>query len=106
LLGMMASPAWAIDCINPRCCGLMFAIDGCERWIVHNFLRPDERVSAVDRKRSIRETLGVGDSFAFDILGQEDWIGRRMIADRFRDRRVFLCGAMRPISGCPSRATG
>jgi 2-polyprenyl-6-methoxyphenol hydroxylase-like FAD-dependent oxidoreductase len=31
LLGMMASPAWAIDRINPRCCGLIFAIDGCER---------------------------------------------------------------------------
>ena len=30
--------------------------------------------------------------FEFEILGQEDWIGRRMIADRFRDRRVFLCG--------------
>lgn len=26
------------------------------------------------------------------MLGQEDWTGRRMIADRFRDRRVFLCG--------------
>ena len=31
-------------------------------------------------------------SFEFEILGQEDWTGRRMIADRFRDRRVFLCG--------------
>jgi 2-polyprenyl-6-methoxyphenol hydroxylase-like FAD-dependent oxidoreductase len=92
LLGMMASPAWAIDCINPRCCGLMFAIDGYERWIVHNFLSPDESFPIVDRRRSIREILGVGDAFAFDILGQEDWIGRRMIADRFRDRRVFLCG--------------
>ena len=31
-------------------------------------------------------------SFEFEILGQEDWTGRRMIADRFGDRRVFLCG--------------
>jgi 2-polyprenyl-6-methoxyphenol hydroxylase-like FAD-dependent oxidoreductase len=61
-------------------------------WLVHNFLERQESLSAVDRYRSIREILGVGDSFAFDILGQEDWIGRRMIADRFRDRRVFLCG--------------
>jgi 2-polyprenyl-6-methoxyphenol hydroxylase-like FAD-dependent oxidoreductase len=92
LLGMMASPAWAIDCINPRCCGLIFAIDGCERWLVHNFLEREGSLSIVERHRRIRETLGVGDWFAFDILGQEDWIGRRMIADRFRDRRVFLCG--------------
>ena len=31
-------------------------------------------------------------SFAFETLSSEDWVGRRMLADRFRDRRVFLCG--------------
>jgi 2-polyprenyl-6-methoxyphenol hydroxylase-like FAD-dependent oxidoreductase len=86
LLGAMPSRAWAIDCLNPRSWGLMFAIDGRERWLIHNFL------PAVDRDRSIREILGVESTFAFQILGQEDWTGRRMIADRFRDRRVFLCG--------------
>jgi 2-polyprenyl-6-methoxyphenol hydroxylase-like FAD-dependent oxidoreductase len=92
LLGMMPRPAWAIDCINPRSCGLMFAIDGRERWLIHNFLRRDDSLSVVDRNRSVREILGVGPSFKFEILGQEDWTGRRMVADRFRDRRVFLCG--------------
>jgi 2-polyprenyl-6-methoxyphenol hydroxylase-like FAD-dependent oxidoreductase len=86
LLEMMPSRAWAIDCLNPRSWGLMFAIDGRERWLVHNF-QP-----TVDRDRSIREILGVEPSFDFKIIGQEDWTGRRMIADRFRDRRVFLCG--------------
>src|SRR5215831_11958982 len=86
LLGMMPSRAWAIDCLNPRAWGLMFAIDGRERWVIHNFL------PATDRDRSIREILGVGPAFTFEILGQEDWTGRRMIADAFRDRRVFLCG--------------
>jgi 2-polyprenyl-6-methoxyphenol hydroxylase-like FAD-dependent oxidoreductase len=86
LLPMMPSPAWAIDCLNPRSWGLIFAIDGRERWLVHNFL------PAVERNRSIREILGVGSSFEFKTLAQEDWTGRRMIADRFRDRRVFLCG--------------
>jgi 2-polyprenyl-6-methoxyphenol hydroxylase-like FAD-dependent oxidoreductase len=86
LLGAMPSRAWAIDCLNPRSWGLMFAIDGRERWLIHNFL------PAFDRDRSIREILGVESMFAFQILGQEDWTGRRMIADRFRDRRVFLCG--------------
>src|SRR5262249_4537270 len=86
LLGMMPGRAWAIDCLNPRSWGLMFAIDGRERWLIHNFL------PAIDRDRGIREILGVGPSFAFEILGQEDWTGRRMIADRFRDRRIFLCG--------------
>jgi 2-polyprenyl-6-methoxyphenol hydroxylase-like FAD-dependent oxidoreductase len=91
LISMMPSAAWAIDCINPRCHGLMFAVDGRERWLIHNFIGIDADVPA-DRDRSIREILGVGQSFAFETLGQEDWTGRRMVADRFRDRRVFLCG--------------
>jgi len=92
LLAIMPSPAWAIDCINPRSCGLMFAIDGRERWLVHNFAGPGDSFSAVDRDRSVREILGVGPSFEFEVLGREDWTGRRMIANRFRDRRIFLCG--------------
>jgi 2-polyprenyl-6-methoxyphenol hydroxylase-like FAD-dependent oxidoreductase len=86
LLRMMPKRAWALDCLSPRSWGLVFAIDGRERWLVHNFS------PAVERNRSIREILGVGSSFEFKILAQEDWTGRRMIADRFRDRRVFLCG--------------
>ncbi|MBV8704616.1 MAG: FAD-dependent monooxygenase, partial [Acetobacteraceae bacterium] len=46
----------------------------------------------VDRDRGIREILGVGSSFDYEILGREDWTGRRMVAYHFRDRRVFLCG--------------
>jgi 2-polyprenyl-6-methoxyphenol hydroxylase-like FAD-dependent oxidoreductase len=86
LLRMMPSRAWAIDCLTPRSWGLMFAIDGRDRWLVHNFL------PAVERDQSIREILGVASSFEFKILAQEEWTGRRMIADHFRDRRVFLCG--------------
>ena len=42
--------------------------------------------------KRLRHRIGVDSEFAFDILGQEDWTGRRMVADRFRDQRVFLCG--------------
>ena len=91
LLAMMPGPAWAIDCINPRNRGLVFAVDGRERWIVHKFAAPGATMSP-DRERSVREILGVGPLFAFETLSSEDWVGRRMLADRFRDRRVFLCG--------------
>ena len=91
LLAMMPGPAWAIDCINPRNRGLVFAVDGRERWIVHKFAAPGATMSP-DRERSVREILGVGPSFAFETLSSEDWVGRRMLADRFRNRRVFLCG--------------
>jgi 2-polyprenyl-6-methoxyphenol hydroxylase-like FAD-dependent oxidoreductase len=91
LLALMPSPAWAIDCVNPRNRGLVFAIDGRERWIVHKFAEPGATMSS-DRERTVREVLGVEPSFTFETLSREDWIGRRMLADRFRDRRVFLCG--------------
>ena len=26
------------------------------------------------------------------MISKEDWIGRRLVADRFRDRRAFICG--------------
>jgi 2-polyprenyl-6-methoxyphenol hydroxylase-like FAD-dependent oxidoreductase len=91
LLGEMPSPAWAIDCISPRGRALVFAIDGRERWLVHNFVEVGASLPT-DRDRSIREILGVAPSFTFETLDQEDWIGRRMVADRFRDRCVFLCG--------------
>ena len=91
LLAMMPGPAWAIDCINPRNRGLVFAVDGRQRWIVHKFAAPGATMSP-DRERSVRDILGVGPSFSFETLSSEDWVGRRMLADRFRDRRVFLCG--------------
>ena len=90
---MQAAPAWSTQSLNPRRSATIFAIDGRERWLVHNYLRPDESgFDAVDRDRCLRLMLGVGEDFRYEILGQEDWIGRRMLADRFRRGRVFLCG--------------
>jgi 2-polyprenyl-6-methoxyphenol hydroxylase-like FAD-dependent oxidoreductase len=92
LLGMMRSPAWATDCMNPRACALVFAIDGHERWLIHRFLKPGESAMTADRDRGIRDVLGVNAAFEYEILGREDWIGKRLVADRFRDRHAFLCG--------------
>jgi 2-polyprenyl-6-methoxyphenol hydroxylase-like FAD-dependent oxidoreductase len=92
LLDLMPRPAWLSISLNPRCCGYLFAIDGRERWLIHNWRPPAEDLATLDRDRCIRQILGVDSSFEFEILGKEDWTGRRMIADRFHDRRVFLCG--------------
>ncbi|MDE2007183.1 MAG: FAD-dependent monooxygenase [Rhodospirillales bacterium] len=93
LARMRAPPAWSLQSYNPRRSANMFAIDGRERWLVHNYLRPDEAdFAAVDRDRCLRDIMGVDEGFRIEILGREDWIGRRMLADRFRRGRVFLCG--------------
>lgn len=90
---MQARPAWASFSVNTKRCGNVYAIDGKERWIVHNYLRDDEAdFDAVDRDACLRTILGVDENFEYEILSKEDWFGRKLIANRFRDRRVFICG--------------
>ncbi len=86
-------PAWATFSLNPRRSGNVYAIDGRETFLMHNYLRPHEDdFEAVDRDWALRQILGVGDDFRYEIISKEDWVGRRLVADTFRDRRVFICG--------------
>ena len=86
-------PAWSCYSVNPRRCGTVFAIDGHETWLVHNHLNPDEPdFESIDRDWSIRQILGVGADFEYEVISKEDWTGRRLVADRFRDRNVFIAG--------------
>jgi len=90
---MPGKPAWSYYAMNPRRCGTMFAIDGQETWLVHNHLNADEpEFDSVDRDQSLREILGVGPDFPYEIISKEDWVGRRLVANRFREGRVFLAG--------------
>jgi hypothetical protein len=79
--------------LNPRRCGSVFAIDGRECWLVHNPLADEEPGSdSVDRDWAIRTILGVGPNFRYEATSNEDWVARRLVANRFRDRRVFISG--------------
>ena len=94
LLSMIPGrPGWMNLSLNPRRSGNTIAIDGRETWLIHNYLYEHEQdFDAIDRDKSIRTILGVDESFEYDIISYEDWIGRRLIADKFRDRRIFVCG--------------
>ena len=86
-------PAWATGVWNPRRSGAVFAINGSDQFLVHVPLMPDEGdFETMDRDRLVRTVLGVGDDYPFEILSIEDYIGRGLVADRFRDGRVFLAG--------------
>ena len=86
-------PAWGIINLNPRRSGTLYAIDGRETFLVHNYLRPDETdFEAIDRDWAIRTILGVDESFEYELLSNEDWIGRRLVADKLRQERIFICG--------------
>ncbi len=73
--------AWGTGAINPRRAGMVYAIDGRERWLVHNYMKEGEGdFDSVDRDACIRTILGVGADFKYDIISKEDWYGRRLIA--------------------------
>jgi 2-polyprenyl-6-methoxyphenol hydroxylase-like FAD-dependent oxidoreductase len=94
LINRITKPdAWMSYLYTTERAGNLVAIDGRETWLVHNYLLPDEAdAESVDRDHCLRRLLGVGPEFSYTLLAKEDWIGRRMVANRFRDRRVFICG--------------
>lgn len=90
---MQVPPAWAMFSVNPRRSGNIYAIDGREVWLVHNYLRDNEPdFESVDRDWAIRAILGVDESFAYEVMSKEDWFGRRLVADRLQRGRVFIAG--------------
>jgi 2-polyprenyl-6-methoxyphenol hydroxylase-like FAD-dependent oxidoreductase len=90
---IVQKPAWMTMSLNPRRCGTTVAIDGEDKWLIHNHLASNETdFESVDRDWALRAILGVDDRFRYEVLSKEDWIGRRLVADRFRDRRAFICG--------------
>jgi 2-polyprenyl-6-methoxyphenol hydroxylase-like FAD-dependent oxidoreductase len=85
--------AWGTGAINPRRSGMVYAIDGRERWLVHNYMNAGEGdFDSVDRDACIRTILGVGADFEYEVISKEDWFGRRLIANRFRKACAFIAG--------------
>ncbi|NOW48690.1 2-polyprenyl-6-methoxyphenol hydroxylase-like FAD-dependent oxidoreductase [Novosphingobium sp. SG751A] len=85
--------AWWTYLYHPNRAGSLAAIDGKESWLLHNYLlRSETGFEAVDRDGCLRLLLGVDADFEYEVLSDEGWIGRRLVDDRFRDRRVFICG--------------
>jgi 2-polyprenyl-6-methoxyphenol hydroxylase-like FAD-dependent oxidoreductase len=94
LMNLIAGkPAWMYFALNPRRCGTIMAIDGRETWTIHNFLyRGEPDFDSVDRDWAIRMIIGAGPDFQYEVIAYEDWVARRLVAERFRERRVFICG--------------
>lgn len=85
--------AWGYYAYNSRRKGHVYAIDGHDTFLVHNHLTPEEAASgSADRDWCIRAILGVDAGFNYEVVSREDWVARRLVADRFRDGRVFIAG--------------
>ncbi|KKW89308.1 FAD-dependent oxidoreductase [Sphingobium chungbukense] len=92
LLGMLHNkPAWMTWFVNPGGFGCVVAMNGTDLWAFHIWLpsrAPD--FDSVDPEIAIR--AAVGGDLEYDIISIDDWYGRRLIASRFRDSRIFIAG--------------
>lgn len=84
------SPAWMHRLYNADGESHIIAINGADLWLHHSVLGPDGDLDGHDHRPAIRHAFG-GD-IDYEVLGQERWVARAMVANRYRDRRVFLAG--------------
>ena len=89
-----SEPAWSTLSLNPRRCGNGLC-DRRPRDLAGAQLPEAERRR--DFERSIAMPASAPSSASAPIsntksLSKEDWFGRRLVADRFRDRRAFIAG--------------
>lgn len=90
---MSAGKAWCYYVYNSRRSGHVYSIDGEKTFLIHTYLTPEEAERGdVDRDRAIRDILGLPEHHNYEVVSKEDWIARRLVADSFRDRRMFIAG--------------
>ena len=84
--------AWMNWISNPNVSGNVIAINGDDLWLLHRTVPPSIDFEALDLDQSIRDLLGVDCEFQYESLHHQDWTGRRLVAERFREGRAFLAG--------------
>ncbi|MBB4689191.1 FAD-dependent monooxygenase [Amycolatopsis jiangsuensis] len=68
----------------------LIAIDGGELWLNHVAFGPDHDTAGEDPEQLLTEA--VGGPVEHEVLGVVRWTGRRLVAQRYREGRVFLAG--------------
>ncbi|MGI5227919.1 FAD-dependent monooxygenase [Actinoallomurus sp. CA-142502] len=68
----------------------IIAIDGRDLWLNHVAFDPDHDTEHEDPERLLREA--VGGPVEHEVLGVVRWTGRRLVAERYHEGRVFLAG--------------
>ena len=78
--------------INQDVPSLIGPMDRGDKWFFMPTQLPDGvKVSAEDAPALIRRATGMPD-LEIEVLSTDEWVASRLIADRYRDRRVFLAG--------------
>jgi hypothetical protein len=83
-------PAVQYQIINAEIQGAIAAVDGRELWRLNIRGVKPEQVDSLDAPAKLRQVLG--ENVPFEILAVRPWTGHCVVADRYRERRVFLAG--------------
>jgi 2-polyprenyl-6-methoxyphenol hydroxylase-like FAD-dependent oxidoreductase len=83
-------PAVQYQIINSDIQGAIAAVDGRELWRLNiRGVKPDQ-VDSLDAAGKLQHALGK--DVPFEILSIRPWTGHCVVAERYRDRRVFVAG--------------
>jgi len=79
---------WQVNADTPSLIGPM---DQDERWFfMPTQVPPALQRGELDAAQLIRQATGLNQPF--EVLSTDEWVASRLLADRYRDRRVFLVG--------------
>ena len=77
--------------VNPQAPGVLSPLDGNDVWAFGILLPPGVKEIPDDEVKR-RVCAAIGRTVEMEILERDIWAAHRLIADRYRDRRVFLAG--------------
>jgi 2-polyprenyl-6-methoxyphenol hydroxylase-like FAD-dependent oxidoreductase len=86
-----APPAIMYWVVSPEAPGVLAPLDGDDVW-AFGILLPPGVTEIPDDEVVRRVRAAVGRPVAVEILERDIWAAHRLMADRYRDRRVFLAG--------------
>lgn len=79
---------WQVNADVPSVMGPM---DRDDRWFFGTTNMPEGvKIQSAEAGDMIRKSTGI--DVAYEILSSDEWVASRLIADRYRDRRIFLAG--------------
>ncbi|WP_424139551.1 FAD-dependent monooxygenase [Roseomonas chloroacetimidivorans] len=75
--------------LAPDSAGVVYTIDGGGEWVLNRYYQQENELPADPRvmvQRALGETIEV------EILSDQNWLPRQLVAERYGSRRVFLAG--------------
>lgn len=81
--------------VDARTQGLLGTVDGTSWWYQAGGYPPEVDLATVDLDAILRAAIGVGpapDGPTIEITGTQPWAMHHLVADRYRDDRLFLAG--------------